>query len=104
MDPVVLGIIAGAVFASLEFALVVLGRWPSPRDEVRVLVASAANRFATGLIIPNVEIGVTPWAAGLIIGTLLALPVAAVGLRTVIPLGLGALGGITIAAVAELTT
>lgn len=102
MDLVLLGLICGGVFAAIEFGLVLLGRWPRPHEEFRVLVASSANRFATGLVIPNADIGLPLWASGLVIGLLLALPIAAVSRRTVGPLGLGAVGGITIAALAEL--
>lgn len=102
MDPILLGLICGVVFAAFEGVLVVLGRWPRPHEAFGVLIASAANRFATGLVIPNVDIGLTLWASGLVIGLLLALPIAAVSRRTVGPLGLGAVGGMTIAALAEL--
>lgn len=103
MDPIVLGLAAGTVFALFEIVLVRLRRWPSPYEEFGVLVASAVNRFTTGLVIPNVEIGIPLWATGLGIGLLLALPIAVVGRRTVGPLGFGMVGGITIAAIAELT-
>jgi hypothetical protein len=103
VDPILLGVIAGVVFALLEVVLVLLGQWPGAREEFSVLVASAVNRFATGLFIPNVDLGMPLWVTGIVIGIVLALPIAAVGRRTVGPLGLGAVGGITIAAVAELT-
>ena len=102
MDPVLLGVICGVAFAAIEVVLVLFGRWPGPAEEARVLIASSANRFVTGLIIPNTDIGLTLWASGLVIGLLLALPIAAVSRRTVGPLGLGAVGGMTIAALAEL--
>lgn len=102
MDPILLGLICGGVFAAIEVVLVLLGRWPRPYEAFSVLVASAVNRFVTGLLIPNADIGLTLWASGLLIGVLLALPIAAVSRRTIGPLGLGAVGGMTIAALAEL--
>ncbi|MDA0351995.1 MAG: hypothetical protein O3A10_07285 [Chloroflexi bacterium] len=104
MDPILLGLIAGSVFAALEVLLVLVGRWPGQAEEFWVLVASAANRFATGLVIPTSDIGLPLWASGLMFGALLAVPIAAVARRTVEPLGLGVVGGITIAAVAQLAT
>ncbi len=102
MDPILLGVICGSVFAAFEGVLVLLGRWPRPYEAFSVLIAAAANRFATGLVIPNADIGLTLWASGLVLGLLLAIPIAVVSRRTVGPLGMGAVGGITIAALAEL--
>lgn len=103
VDPVLLGVISGAVFAGFELGLVHFSRWPSPSYEFGALVASASNRFATGLLIPNADIGIPLWASGLAIGMLLALPIAAISRNIVGPVGLGAVGGVTIAAIAELT-
>ena len=103
MDPILLGLIAGATFAALELALVHWMRWPRAREEFAALVTSVTNRFATGLAIPTIDIGQSLWVTGLVIGIALSLPVAAVSRRTVGPIGLGAVAGIAIAAIAELT-
>ena len=94
--------ICGFVFASLEPALVLFTRWRAAGRGWRVLIVSLTSRFLTGLLIPTVDLGVPLWMTGLFLGLALTVPLVVVSRRWVGPLGLGAIGGFVIAAIAEL--
>src|SRR5262245_48452187 len=76
MDPVVLGIVFGAVFAAFDVANIGRMHWPSHRERLEALTAAAIERFMIGLLIPTVDLGTPRWLTGVIIGTSLSLPTA----------------------------
>ena len=103
MEPVVLGLVCGVIFAVAEAGAVLLARWPNAGRERRTLVVSVVSRFSTGLLIPTADLGVALWVTGLLLGIGLAIPVAVVSRTYAAPLGIGAVGGVVVAAIAELT-
>jgi hypothetical protein len=94
--------VCGSVFAIAEAGAVLFVRWPGAGRELRTLAVSVVGRFLTGLLVPTVDLGVALWATGLLLGIGLSIPIAVVSRTYAGPLGVGAVGGIVIAAIAEL--
>lgn len=75
MSPLVLGILCGLAFGTLDVLLMLPLEFP---DKPTALSAAFASRFAIGFLIPMCRIPVPPFIAGAIVGVLVSLPDAIV--------------------------
>lgn len=93
MGKIIQGIIAGLVFGILD--VLVMIPLPLP-DKTIAMVASFINRFTIGFFIANLNLPVSGWVKGIIVGILLSLPDAIIT-KTYAPiLGIGIIGGLVI--------
>jgi len=62
-------------------------------DKRAALLGAFLNRFAIGLLIPLVHLGIAGWLLGLGLGILLSLPDAIITKAVAPIIGVGAIGG-----------
>lgn len=91
MDNITKGIIAGLVFG---IASIIPMFFMEFEDKKKAIVASFINRFSIGFIIFNIDLPITGWLKGLIIGSVLSLPDALITKAFKPIMGLGIIGGI----------
>ena len=93
MDKLMLGVLAGLVFAILDVLIMI----PLDlEDKTRAMAGAFVNRFAIGLVIGAAELQLPGWLSGLIFGGLLSLPDAIITKAWGPILGIGTVGGIVI--------
>lgn len=71
MNPLLLGIICGLVFATADVLLMLPLEFPDKRT---ALFAAFASRFAIGFLIPMCRLPVPRFVSGAIVGVLISLP------------------------------
>jgi len=90
MTAVAYGLLAGIAFGAISVGMMLPLQFA---DKRAALLGAFLNRFAIGLLIPLVNVGVAGWLIGLGLGVLLSLPDAIIT-KTFAPiLGVGAVGG-----------
>ena len=93
MDKLLLGVIAGLVYAILDVLIMI----PLDLEDKRTAMAGAfVNRFAIGLVIGAADLPLPGWLSGLIFGSLLSLPDAIITKAWGPILGIGMIGGVVI--------
>ncbi len=90
MTSVAYGLLAGTAFGALSVGMMVPLKFP---DKRAALLGAFINRFAIGLLIPLVQLGLAGWLLGLALGILLSLPDAIITKAFAPILGVGAVGG-----------
>lgn len=75
MNPMLFGIIAGVVFGAVDMALMLTMDFPDKRT---ALLGAFLSRFAIGVLIPLVELPMSGWAIGAVVGLLISLPDAVI--------------------------
>jgi len=90
MTSLAYGLLAGIAFGTISVGLMVPLQFP---DKRAALLGAFLNRFAIGLLIPLVQLGVTGWLLGLGLGILLSLPDAIITKAVAPIIGVGAIGG-----------
>ncbi|MFC1948271.1 hypothetical protein ACFLXY_10170 [Chloroflexota bacterium] len=96
MNGITLGIICGLVFGILDVLVMLPMKVDNRRKKIESLVGAFVERFALGLIIPNIDISLHPITTGALFGLLLSIPTALI-VRVYIPIiGIGVVGGIVI--------
>jgi len=93
MTSVAYDLLSGTAFGAISVGMMVPLQFP---DKRAALLGAFLNRFAIGLLIPLVQLGVTGWLLGLGLGILLSLPDAIITKAFAPIIGLGAVGGIII--------
>ena len=93
-----LGLISGVAFGTLAVATMLPMSFPDKRT---ALCAAFVDRFAIGFVICVVVLPWAPWVVGLGLGLLLSAPSAIVTRAWRPILGMGAIGGLIIALIAE---
>jgi hypothetical protein len=96
MNDITCGLIAGLLFGILSVLIMIPIPFPSVDEKRRAMLGSLINRFAIGLIIPTLHIGVESWLRGLLVGLLLSLPDAIITKSYAPILGFGVIGGILV--------
>ena len=84
------GLLAGIAFGAISVGMMMPLQFP---DKRAALVGAFLNRFAIGLLIPLVHLGVADWLLGLGLGILLSLPDAIITKAFAPIIGVGAVGG-----------
>jgi len=84
------GLLAGIAFGAISVGMMMPLQFP---DKRAALLGAFLNRFAIGLLIPLVHLGVAGWILGLGLGILLSLPDAIITKAVAPILGVGAVGG-----------
>ena len=93
MNRLLLGIIAGFVFAVIDVLIMI----PLELEDKKAAMAGAfVNRFAIGLVIGAAELPLPGWLSGALFGLLLSLPDAIITKAWGPILGIGAVGGVLI--------
>jgi hypothetical protein len=93
MNKLLLGVIAGLIYAILDVLIMI----PLDLEDKRTAMAGAfVNRFAIGLVIGAAELPLPSWLIGLIFGSLLSLPDAIITKAWGPILGIGIIGGVVI--------
>lgn len=94
MSKLVLGVIAGLVFGSLDVGLMLPMTFP---NKTTALLSAFTSRFAIGFVIGCVQLPSWPgWLVGLVFGLLISLPDAIITHKYVPILALGGIGGLVI--------
>jgi hypothetical protein len=90
MTSVAYGLLAGIAFGTASVGMMLPLEFP---DKRAALLGAFLNRFAIGLLIPLVHLGVAGWMLGLGLGILLSLPDAIITKAFAPIVGVGAVGG-----------
>jgi hypothetical protein len=90
MTSIAYGVIAGVAFGAVSVGMMLPLKFP---DRRAALLGAFLNRFAIGLLIPLVQLGVQGWLLGLGLGILLSLPDAIITKAFAPIIGVGAVGG-----------
>jgi hypothetical protein len=90
MTSVAYGLLAGFAFGAISVGMMLPLQFP---DKRAALLGAFLNRFAIGLLIPLVHLGVAGWLLGLGLGILLSLPDAIITKAFAPIIGVGAVGG-----------
>jgi hypothetical protein len=90
MTPVAYGFLAGIAFGAISVGMMLPLQFP---DKRAALLGAFLNRFAIGLLIPLIHVGLTGWLLGLVLGILLSLPDAIITKAFAPIIGVGAVGG-----------
>ena len=90
MTSLAYGLFAGIAFGAISVGLMVPLQFP---DKRAALLGAFLNRFAIGLLIPLVHLGIAGWLLGLGLGILLSLPDAIITKAVAPIIGVGAIGG-----------
>jgi hypothetical protein len=88
--PLTYGLIAGIAFGAISVGMMLPLEFP---DKRAALLGAWLNRFAIGLLIPLVHVGLSGWLLGFGLGILLSLPDAIITKAYAPILGVGAVGG-----------
>jgi len=84
------GLLAGIAFGAISVGMMMPLQFP---DKRAALLGAFLNRFAIGLLIPLVHLGVADWILGFGVGILLSLPDAIITKAFAPIIGIGAVGG-----------
>lgn len=87
------GLVAGLVFAALDLVPMIFMDDP---NKVVAMTAAFIDRFALGLLIPNVSLPFGDILNGVLLGLLLSLPSALITGAYAPILGIGIIGGLVI--------
>ena len=90
MTSLAYGLLAGIAFGAISVGMMLPLQFP---DKRAALLGAFLNRFAIGLLIPLVHLGVAGWLLGLGLGILLSLPDAIITKAFAPIIGVGAVGG-----------
>ena len=102
MNGITLGIICGLVFGIIDVLVMLPMKVDDKRKKIEALTGAFIERFALGLIIPNIDISLHPITTGALFGLLLSLPTALI-VRVYVPImGIGVIGGIIIGLITNL--
>lgn len=96
MSRITLGLICGLVFGVVDILIMVPLKFENKRKRAEAMSAAFIERFMLGLLVPTVNLGLSPVITGLLLGTGLSLP-SAIITRVYAPIiGLGLAGGAVI--------
>ncbi len=96
MSRIILGLIAGLVFGTLDVIVMIPLPEKDKKKKTEAMVSAFIERFMIGFIIPNLDLGIHPALTGLIVGTGLSVPTAIIT-RVYPPIiGIGVVGGLII--------
>ncbi len=101
MNRIFLGVICGLVFGVFDAVIMLPMKFEDSRKKTEAILGAFLERFMVGLIIPNVNLGVSPVIAGGIIGFGLSLPTSIIT-RAYLPINIiGIISGLIIGLVAN---
>ncbi len=93
MNKLVSGTVAGLIFGVVDVLVMI----PLPiENKLTAMTASFVNRFAIGFLVANIDLPVSPWLKGVLIGLVLSLPDALITKSYAPILGIGIVGGLLI--------
>lgn len=102
MNKITFGIIGGLIFGIIDVLIMIPLKYETKQKKTEAMVGAFIERFMLGLLIPNVNLGLTYPLNGLFLGLGLSLPTAIIT-RVYAPIiGIGAVGGLIIGFIAKL--
>lgn len=103
MSRMTLGLVCGLVFGVLDVLIMIPLKFDNNRKKYEAMSSAFLERFMTGFVIPNIELGIHPVFTGVIMGLGFSVPTAIIT-RAYIPIiGTGAVGGLIIGIVTKMT-
>jgi len=91
MSNIIKGLTAGTIFGIVSIIPMFFMTF---EDKTRAITASFISRFAVGFIIFNLELPISNWLKGGLVGLILSLPDAIITKKYAPIIGLGLIGGI----------
>jgi hypothetical protein len=96
MDRVTFGLICGLVFAIVDALIMIPLKFETKRKRMEAMAGAFLERFMLGLLIPNMDWGLSPIATGALLGIGLSLPTSIIT-RAYVPINaIGLAGGAVI--------
>lgn len=68
MNKIILGTICGLVFGIIDVVIMIPLKYENNRKRNEAMSAAFIERFMIGFLIPNVDLGIHPALAGLLLG------------------------------------
>lgn len=99
MEPIVLGILLGLVYAVID--IIPMLRMELP-DKRAAIIGAFINRFSIGFLVPNALPTLDPILRGLLLGTVLSLPDAIITKAYIPIMAFGVVGGFIVGVVTRL--
>jgi hypothetical protein len=101
MSRLFLGVICGLVFGIIDILAMIPLKYEDNRKRLEAMISAFVDRFAIGFLIPNINLGFSCAATGLILGLFLSLPSAIITRAYAPIIGIGAVGGVIIGFIIE---
>ncbi|OGF33659.1 hypothetical protein A2223_00095 [Candidatus Falkowbacteria bacterium RIFOXYA2_FULL_35_8] len=96
MNKISLGLICGLVFGVLDVLIMIPLKFENTRKKYEAMSSAFLERFMTGFIIPNIDLGIHPAITGGLLGLGFSVPTAIIT-RAYIPIiGTGVVGGVIV--------
>lgn len=96
MSRILVGLLAGLVFGLIDVIIMIPMPEKDKKKKKEAMIGAFLERFMIGLIIPNIDLGLSSVIEGFIIGIGLSIPTAVIT-RVYVPIvGIGAVGGLII--------
>ncbi|OGF50291.1 MAG: hypothetical protein A2044_00300 [Candidatus Firestonebacteria bacterium GWA2_43_8] len=76
MNKIILGLICGLVFGVLDVLIMIPLKFENTRKKYEAMSSAFLERFMTGFIIPNVDLGIHPAVTGMLLGLGFSVPTA----------------------------
>ena len=96
MNKILLGIICGLVFGIIDVLAMIPLKYENNRKRNEALSSAFIERFMIGFLIPNVNLGIHPALAGLLLGSGLSVPSAIITRAYAPIIGTGIVGSVII--------
>jgi len=101
MNKIILGLICGLVFGVLDVLIMIPLKFENTRKKYEAMSSAFLERFMTGFIIPNVDLGIHPAVTGMLLGLGFSVPTAIIT-RAYLPIiGTGVVGGVIIGVISK---
>jgi len=102
VNPVIAGIMLGVAFAALDLAwLWPMEEWRSGVERLQALSATVLVRFTTGFLAGAIDVGLSGWVFGVLIGGVLSLLLIRFDRAPVRVLAIGLSGGLWVGVMAS---
>jgi len=96
MNKIILGTICGLVFGIIDVLVMIPLKYENNRKRIEAMTAALIERFMIGFLIPNVDLGIHPALAGLLLGVGLSVPSAVITRAYAPIIGIGIVGSVII--------
>ncbi|MBU0951479.1 MAG: hypothetical protein KKH91_01445 [Elusimicrobia bacterium] len=96
MSKILLGVICGLVFGIIDVLIMIPLKYENNRKRNEAMAAAFVERFMIGFLIPNVDMGIHPALAGLLLGVGLSIPSAIITRAYAPIIGIGVVGSVII--------
>ena len=102
MNRLVLGLIFGIGFGTLDVLIMIPLKYDDSRKKKEAMTSAFIERFMIGFLIPNINVGINPAISGTFIGLGFSLPSAIITRAYAPIIVIGALGGLIIGVLTQI--